>query len=168
MNTISEKYQKDIHDFIRNRLEKERKINREIEAFNKFKVRTTLGKILKRLQVESPIEEILRNALLMAGLGKHLRTQFKIGAKRVDFAFPIARLAVEADGKEYHRADILQLEKDLERDKYLARRGWRVLHIEGLAIRRNIQLCVEKIKEELGEKVASLIHETMGKMKHEK
>ena len=87
--------------------------------------------------------------MVVEGLGKHLRTQFNIGSKRVDFAFPIAKLVVEADGKEYHRANQRQLDRDMQRDKYLARKGWRVLHIEGLAIRRNLGLCLEKIKEQL-------------------
>ncbi len=98
---------------------------------------------------ESPIEDYLLQAMVDVGLDKHCRPQFEIGKKRVDFAFPIAKLAVECDGKAYHFTDQTQIEKDQERDKYLARKGWRVLHIEGLAIRRNIELCIKKIVDQI-------------------
>ena len=146
---ISEKDKQLIGEFIKNRFKKLRQVNRELEIKNKVKIRTTLSEIIKTLRVDSPIEEILRDALIVEGLGKHLRTQYEIGSKRVDFAFPIAKLVVEADGKEYHRENQMQLERDMQRDKYLARKGWIILHIEGLAIRRNLGLCIEKIKEQL-------------------
>ena len=139
----------EIEKFIQNRLRLDRQISKYSEEVNRWKAKTALDGIMKKLRVESPIEEILRDALIVDGLAKHLRTQFQIGTKRVDFAFPIAKLVVEADGKEFHRANATQLENDLKRDKYLARKGWRVLHIEGLAIRRNMGLCLQKIKEEL-------------------
>ena len=148
---IPENIIKDVEDFISNRLRLDRQINKNLEQMNRVKVRTTLSDMMKKLKVESPIEEILRDALIIEGLGKYLRTQFEIGTKRVDFVFPIARLVVEADGKEYHRDNQDQLDRDMQRDKYLARKGYRVLHIEGLAIRRNIRFCIDKIKEELGD-----------------
>ena len=149
-NKIPEKHIKDIKDFVGNRLNIDRQITRKKEWFDNLKTKNILKNIIPQLKVtESPIEEYLLNALVNEGLSKHLRTQFEIGSKRVDFAFPIARLVVEADGKEYHRANQDQLERDQKRDKYLARKGWRVLRIEGLAIRRNIGLCIKKIKEQL-------------------
>ncbi len=136
-----------IQDQKRSRLDSSRS-----EAVNKFKCDKILKDMVRSLKVDSPIEEILRNALVIDGLSKHLRTQFQIGTKRVDFAFPIAKLVVEANGQEYHHDNQDQLDRDMKRDKYLARKGWRVLHIEGKAIRRNIQLCLDKIKEELAGK----------------
>lgn len=87
--------------------------------------------------------------MVKAGLDIHCKPQFEIGTKRVDIAFPIAKLVVECDGKEFHHDNQDQIDRDQKRDIYLAKKGWRVLHIEGLAIRRNIDLCVEKIKEQL-------------------
>lgn len=153
---IPDKHKGEIEEFINNRLRADRNVNRRREQMNKMKIGTVLSNMLKGLKVESPIEEILRDAIIVEGLGKHLRTQFEIGNKRVDFAFPIAKLVVEADGKEYHRANITQLENDLQRDKYLARRGWKIIHIEGLAIRRNLKLCLDTIKEQLNPYITSI------------
>jgi very-short-patch-repair endonuclease len=139
----------EIEKFIQNRLRLDRQISKYSEEVNKYKAKTVLDVMMSKLRVESPIEEILRDALIVDGLGKYMETQYQIGTKRVDFAFPLAKLVVEADGKEYHRANAAQLENDLKRDKYLARKGWRVLHIEGLAIRRTMKQCLEKIREEL-------------------
>lgn len=146
--SIPSKYEDEIKDFIQNTLKQERSVTRRIEAENKVKIDATIQNMIK-VFVESPIEEYLYQALVRNGLDKHCRSQFEIGNKRVDFAFPIAKLAVECDGKKYHFTEAEQIERDQERDKYLARKGWRVLHIEGLAIRRNINLCIEEIRNQL-------------------
>lgn len=146
---IPERHIREIENFLVEDQKKSRKVSKESEFVNKFKCDRIVQGLVKGLKVDSPTEEILRNALVLEGFGKHLRTQFQIGSKRVDFAFPIARLVVEADGEAYHRGNQDQLDRDMKRDKYLARKGWRVLHIEGVAIRRNIKLCIDKIKEEL-------------------
>jgi very-short-patch-repair endonuclease len=46
---------------------------------------------------------------------------------RVDFAYPEARLAIEADGYRFHGTH-RQWKKDLKRRTILAGLGWRVLH----------------------------------------
>ena len=142
-------YAGEINDFINHQLKLDREKTKAREEMNNASVGMQIKNIMAGLRVESPIEECLLNALTVEGLAPYLKTQFQIGTKRVDFAFPIARLVVEADGVEYHRANKGQLEADQKRDVYLARRGWRVLHIEGLAIRRNIKLCIDRIKQEL-------------------
>ena len=79
----------------------------------------------------------------------NVEEQYKIGTKRVDFAYPNQRLVIECDGYKWHRQDKEQIERDIERDKYLARKGWRVLHFSGVQIRRNIKGCINEIKEAL-------------------
>ena len=64
----------------------------------------------------------------------------------MDFAYPEQKLAVECDGYKWHKQDKEQIEKDIERDKYLAKKGWRVLHFSGVQIRRNIKECINEIK----------------------
>jgi very-short-patch-repair endonuclease len=150
---IPQQYMGEVTEFLVRDQVQSRRFSKINEKVNRLKCNTTVQDLMSKLKIESPIEEVLRNALVVEGFGKHLRTQFEIGTKRVDFAFPIARLVIEADGKEYHRGNQDQLDRDMQRDKYLARKGWRVLHIEGTAIRRNIRLCIDKIKEELGETV---------------
>lgn len=146
--SVPERYAREVEAFVLSKLAQDRKHTKKLE----LEYSRSMSGIVKTMMegfVESPIEEYLFQALVAHGLDKHCRPQFEIGKKRVDFAFPIARLAVECDGKQYHHTEQQQIEKDQERDKYLARKGWRVLHIEGLAIRRNIDLCIEKINEHL-------------------
>ena len=96
--------------------------------------------------VFSPIEQYLWEALKDATLPEAVERQHKIGPYTIDIAYPKIKLAVECDGKEYHEDDKRQIERDQRRDKYLARRGWRIIRISGIEIRRNIGACVEKIK----------------------
>jgi len=141
--------QRRVQEFIINRLKGDRMATKRIEEENKGNLNVVFKKLSSFVKIGSPIEEFIVEGIIKYGLGDYCKSQYKIGTKIVDFAFPIANLVVECDGKEYHFSDKLQIIKDQERDKYLARRHWKVLHIEGLAIRRNIRLCVEKIVEEL-------------------
>ena len=94
---------------------------------------------------KTPIEKYMANAMINSNL-PIAKEQHKIGTKRVDFAYPEQKLAVECDGYKWHKQDKEQIEKDIERDKYLAKKGWRVLHFSGIQIRRNIEGCIDKIK----------------------
>lgn len=147
--SIQREHVKTIENFVYSKMRTDRLITKRSEEINEGHVGTILNSILKNNIFDSPIEEFMAKAMEQHGLLKHAKTQYEIGTKRVDFAFPVARLVVECDGMEYHFSDQEQIEKDQKRDIYLARKGWRVLHIEGLAIRRNIGLCIEKIKNEL-------------------
>ena len=78
---------------------------------------------------ESVLETRFLQVIRHAGLSAPV-PQYRIsdGARtiRVDFAYPDARLAIELDGDAYHwgeRAD----RRDNERDRLLARVGWRIL-----------------------------------------
>ena len=147
---VPTQYIKEIEWFIKSTLEKDRTKTRNIENRDKVKIGNILNDMMDGLApCESPIEEYMYNAIKNHGLEDICNPQFKIGTKRVDFAFPIAKLVVECDGKNYHHADQIQIERDQERDRYLSRKGWKVLHFEGLAIRRKIDLCMERIKESL-------------------
>lgn len=53
--------------------------------------------------------------------------QFPVGKHFVDFGNPEYCIAVECDGKEWHK----NKEKDASRDADLASMGWRVVRIEG-------------------------------------
>ena len=147
--SIPSSYEREIGEFIQFKLKHDRLNTKIKEAEDALKIKNIIGFVSKELNIESPIEEFLYRAFVNHGLDKHCRPQFEIGKYRVDFAFPVAHLAVECDGKEYHFTEKHQIERDQLRDKYLARKGWRVLHIEGLAIRRKIDFCIQKIKENL-------------------
>ena len=138
----------EVKEFIAARMKKDRLATRRIEEKKRFRVKgEALRKWLEENTTTSPIEEYLEMGLKNEGLSKYFKRQHPIGTKTVDFACEKAHLVVECDGKAYHHTDQEQIERDQERDKYLARKGWRVLHIEGLAIRRNIKLCTGKIQE---------------------
>lgn len=146
------KYKSAIETYIEDRLRKERFVTRQQEEKNRLTITLTLASIMGRIQPnESPIEMYLWDALEREGLTYMARKHFGVGCYEIDIAFPVCKLAIECDGVEYHRANQLQLERDQKRDKYLAQKGWRTLRIEGIAIRRNINFCIEKIKNMLGD-----------------
>jgi very-short-patch-repair endonuclease len=75
---------------------------------------TSMGKILKR---------------------EYIQREVRVGSKFVDFGTqtPYYKKAIEIDGYWNHR-DIL---KEMERDKYLASRGWQVLHVSAGSVFRS-------------------------------
>jgi len=126
------------------RIDKMKACQRVAEAEKSVKniIRKAIGKIDV---VESPIEQVLYYALIDAGLKDDIKTQYHIGKYRVDFAIPKANLVIEADGQEYHYEIREQMERDQKRDMYLARKGWRVIHMDGKMIMRKKDECVNKI-----------------------
>lgn len=138
----------EVQRYIRVLIKTDRIKTREFEETNKFKI-NPLAQIQQANLVESPIEEFMLQAISQSGIGKHCIPQFQIGTKRVDIAFPIAKLVVECDGKKYHFTDGEQIERDQKRDIYLAKKGWVVKHFDGLIIRRNIEICIKEIKDYL-------------------
>ncbi len=93
----------------------------------------------------SPIEVKLYEAMSREGLSP--TPQFMVEGYYVDFAFPKSRLAVEADGAEYHKGERRQ--RDRKRDWILRRRGWKVLRFYGSTIHQKAGNCVYIIKKEL-------------------
>lgn len=87
----------------------------------------------------SPIETRLLEAFLRAGLDPV--QQYAIAGYIVDFAFPRARLVVEADGKEYHQD---QARED-RRDEAIRHAGWHIVHFSGSTIWRDADMCVKSV-----------------------
>jgi DNA mismatch endonuclease (patch repair protein) len=123
---------------------------REKEKRDKLSISLTVIESLNELMIykETPIEKYMANAILTTNL-PIAEEQYKIGIKTVDFAYLEQKLAVECDGYKWHKQDKEQIEKDIERDKYLAKKGWRVLHFSGVQIRRDIEGCINEIKKAL-------------------
>lgn len=63
----------------------------------------------------------------MREVGVVMYPQFPIGRVFVDFANPVAKVAIECDGKQFHQ----DVRKDIERDRLLEAQGWRVYRITG-------------------------------------
>lgn len=85
----------------------------------------------------TPIEEQLLLALREQGLSP--RVQFGIEGFRVDFAFEDVRLAIEADGREWHDSD-----RDAIRDERIGELGWSVMHFTGSAIWNDAATCARE------------------------
>lgn len=93
----------------------------------------------------SPIELKLYEAMRRTGLSP--TPQFCIEGYFVDFAFPEARVAVEADGAAYHQGE--RRERDRKRDQTLYRHGWKVLRFHGSTIHERASNCAYVVKREV-------------------
>lgn len=68
---------------------------------------------------------------------------------RVDFAYPVARLAIEADGYRYHSGEGAW-RRDLARRNALAAQGWRVVHMTWDALEGRAAEVLSEIRRALG------------------
>lgn len=91
---------------------------------------------------QSPIEEIVYKELLVYGLNPI--PQYQVGAFFIDLAFPEIKLAIEADGKEFHSSKE-QKERDVYRENKLKKLGWTFERFSGEDIHRNSKLIGAKI-----------------------
>lgn len=73
----------------------------------------------------TPIEQSLWSDIRNANVVMY--PQYPVGKYFVDFANPVAKVAIECDGKAYH----LDKEKDAARDADLNSKGWTVYRITG-------------------------------------
>jgi len=144
------KDRKIIEDLIGYEFKKRDIETREKEKNDKWSISLAIMESLGDLFIykKTPIEKYMANAIINTNF-PIVEEQYKIGTKIVDFAYLDQKLAIECDGYKWHKQDKEQIENDLERDKYLAKKGWRVLHFSGVQIRRNIEGCIKEIKEAL-------------------
>lgn len=77
------------------------------------------------LSVFTPIEFSMWQDI--RGMGLDLWPQLPVGRFFVDFGNPVAKVAVECDGRQWH----LDQEKDAARDAELERMGWKVYRVPG-------------------------------------
>lgn len=73
----------------------------------------------------TPIEEAFWADIRQ--VGAVLYPQYPVAGVFVDFANPVAKVAVECDGAEFHKDKA----KDAERDAMLAARGWTIYRLTG-------------------------------------
>jgi very-short-patch-repair endonuclease len=119
--------------------------------------RESFGAAVQSERSESPIEEVLMLSLnTRSSLIGEFVQQYEVGPYRMDFAFPRAKLYVEADGR-HHRRDPAQIAHDQKRGVYLASLGWTVLRFTGQQIYESSAEIAQRV-----EKVYQTILETNG------
>jgi len=86
----------------------------------------------------TPIENAAWGAIRMIGK-LPLYPQYPVGKYFADFANPFLKISIECDGHEYH----LDHNKDIIRDNYFIKEGWKVYRISGADCNRIIELMDE-------------------------
>lgn len=109
--------------------------------------------------VESRFERVLLQAMLEAGLPRPILQQpFELDGYedpiRVDYCWPSALLAGEADGPHHERP--AQARRDARRDRALALHGWHVVRVPLRAYERDPTGEVERVRHALAAPPASL------------
>ncbi len=112
----------------------------------------------------SPIERMFLDAFLAVGFRLNgpgvagtatrgsvvLHQQHHVGPYRLDFALvsrlvPDVRIAIEADGHDFHERTKAQAQRDKSRDRFLVAEGWRVLRFTGSEVFRDAAACVAEV-----------------------
>ena len=109
----------------------------------------------RELRKESTIaEQVIWQSIRNNKLGYKFRRQYSIGPYVADFCCPELKLTVELDG-EYHDYDE-QIIYDKERENYLKRFGFDILHIKNEEVRYNYMEVAGRIKRVCKRKKNSL------------
>jgi very-short-patch-repair endonuclease len=86
---------------------------------------------LVRARTDSPMETVLRLAIVRSGLPEPVvNYAIDVGDRllHADLAYPRARVVVEYDGDQ-HRSDVRQYQRDIDRLWQIENAGWRVVRI---------------------------------------
>jgi len=99
----------------------------------------------------SPYADRLGKALDDRFPGRMLREYRPISERkfRIDFAFPMERVAIEFDGYRYHGFSKKGFKQGLERQNILVAHGWRVLRYTLTDVRDRLDSVVEEIGKAL-------------------
>lgn len=96
----------------------------------------------EKTKTDSPIEEILYQEFLKYGL--EASTQYQVGVFYIDLAFPEIKLAIEADGHDYHSTKE-QITRDKYREDRIKSDGWVFERFTGREIHRSHEMIAGKI-----------------------
>lgn len=100
---------------------------------------------------DSELENVMRALFRRAGLEGWVFHAVVEGFE-VDFCFPAQRVVVEVDGWLFHPRDARRWDRDLERDSYLASRGWLVARYSWRMLVRSGPRCAERLRRTLLER----------------
>lgn len=93
-------------------------------------------------RTDSPIEEMLLTELEKYDL--YPVSQYPIGLFFIDLAFPNIKLAIEADGHEFH-SSVSQKERDKYRQEKIEKLGWKFERFSGSDIYKHYKMIAAKI-----------------------
>jgi len=101
--------------------------------------------------VVSPYADILGRVLDNRFPGRMLREYRPIAGRkfRIDFAFPLEKVAIEFDGYRYHGFSKKGFKRGLERQNILVAHGWRVLRYTLTDVRDRLDEVVTEIGQAL-------------------
>ena len=80
--------------------------------------------------------------------GVHVRKQVPIGPYIADFAIHSAKLVIEVDGEHHFTPE--GLTKDVKRDEWLKKAGYRVIRFNTGELAEAFDGCIEQVLRELG------------------
>ena len=95
---------------------------------------------------ESPIERALCRSLWMRNYP--VICQYPFSRYRLDMALPNLKIAIEADGKDFHSSP-KQKAHDKKRDAFLRSHGWVTLRFSGSQINKNMSRVITRIEKEI-------------------
>lgn len=96
----------------------------------------------RRIARPTSIETLLQTALNRLGLS--FAVEFRIGWYSIDIAFPIVKLAIEADGSYWHGTE-KQKSADARKDKRLKSEGWEIMRFNESEIHNSPDECAKSI-----------------------
>ena len=106
---------------------------------------------LVRPRTDSPMETVLRLAIVRAGLPEPNVNHVIHAADRsyhADLAYPTARIAIEYDG-EQHRTDDRQYQVDIDRLWSIQAAGWRVVRVNRVHLANKADDAIARIRAAL-------------------
>lgn len=117
------------------------------------RLRTIVESELGLVPTDSEFEHLVEQLLLGEGVTPPVRQHRVLDddgrpVARIDLAYPVARLAIELDGKEHHR-DAAAFERDRARQNQLVLLGWTVLRFTWEQLVRTPWLIVEQVRQAL-------------------
>ncbi|MBU2767630.1 DUF559 domain-containing protein [Acidithiobacillus ferrivorans] len=99
----------------------------------------------------SPYADLLGDKLDTGFPGRMLREYQPVQGRkfRIDFAFPMEKVAIEFDGYRYHGFSKKGFKQGLERQNILVAHGWRVLRYTLTDVRDRLELVIKEIESAL-------------------
>jgi len=102
----------------------------------------------------SEAERLLVKLLREAGI-TGWQTNYPIGPYKVDVAFPVPKIVIEADGWAFH-SDQEVFQYDRKRQNYLTLMGWQVLRFTWLDLVEYPQRVIAEIRSAISARVSTL------------